>query len=49
MTLRVALSTLLARVPTFRLAPGATIVRTTGGNTHGPRRIPLVFDATQSG
>ncbi|MGE4163989.1 MAG: cytochrome P450 [Vicinamibacterales bacterium] len=49
MMLRVGLSTLLERVPPFWLAPGATIIRTTGGNTHGPRGIPLVFDAVQTG
>jgi len=42
MELRVALEEWLARIPDFRLAPGAE-VRWAGGQVRGPRLLPVVF------
>jgi len=43
MELRVALATWLQRVPTFRVADGASIGWSSGGNVRGPREIPVCF------
>jgi cytochrome P450 len=43
MELRVALDVWMRRMPPFRLADGATIEWTAGGNVRGPRTIPIAF------
>jgi cytochrome P450 len=42
MELRVALEEWLARIPEFRLAPGAEVTWA-GGQVRGPRTVPVVF------
>lgn len=42
MELRVALEEWLARIPTFRLAPGAEVTWA-GGQVRGPRSLPVLF------
>jgi cytochrome P450 len=42
MELRVSLAEWLHRIPDFALAPGA-VVEWTGGNTRGPKALPLVI------
>ncbi|WP_432989970.1 cytochrome P450 [Dactylosporangium sp. CA-233914] len=49
MELRVSLTEWLRRIPDFALAPGA-VVEWTGGNTRGPKALPLVIHrATHTG
>jgi cytochrome P450 len=43
MELRVALDVWMRRMPPFRLADGANVEWTSGGNVRGPRTIPIAF------
>jgi cytochrome P450 len=47
MEITVALQEWLAKIPAFRLAPGA-VVRWSERPIRGPRQLPLVFDSVVS-